>query len=222
MIFDWRDGRMILPPHVAEEGERVVITAPTEEEARKAAKAKIERMRRRGQQVKLAPAGMSRHKSDEPVTAKMSLSFSSTLRARVAAKIALGAFSLVLPEDWLDTDAAKLLQSWLWDEKPKTPEGEVIFAAPKRVPPPIDSFGRPPLHTLFFLPAGKSAMFGIVLFGEELMMTATGPLDSPAPEVAWQIDPILRTYEETSFWDLAIKARDTYPTAYENFARTSR
>jgi hypothetical protein len=26
----------------------------------------------------------------------------------------------VLSEDWLDTGAAKLLQSWLWDEKPMT------------------------------------------------------------------------------------------------------
>lgn len=213
---------MTLPPHVVEDGERVVITARTEEEVRKAAKAKIERMRRKGQEVELTPAKMRRQESDEPVTATMSLSLSSTLRARVAAKIALGAFSLVLPEDWLDTDAAKLLQSWLWDEKPKTSGGEVIFAAPKRVPPPIDSFGRPPVHTLFFLPSGKSAMFGIVLFGEELMMTATGPLDCPVPEVAWQIDPIARTYEETSFWDLAIKARDTYPTEYENFVRASR
>lgn len=210
---------MTLPPHVVEDEGRVIITAENEAEARQAATAKAERLRRQGQAVELTPAKTRREKSDEPITAKMSLSFSSTLRPRVAAKIALGAFSLVLPEDWLDTDAAKLLQSWLWDEKPKTAGGDVIFAAPKRVPPPIDSFGHPPLHTLFFLPSGNSAMFGIVLFGEELMMTATGALDCPAPEVAWQIDPIARTHEKTSFWDLAIKARDTYPAEYEDFVR---
>jgi hypothetical protein len=40
----------------------------------------------------------------------MGISLDATIRARVAAKIALGAFSFVLPEDWLDSDAAKLLQ----------------------------------------------------------------------------------------------------------------
>lgn len=189
----------------------MVITAQTEQEARKAANTKIERMRQNGQMVKLSSPRTRREKTDKPIEAKMSLSFDSTIRARVAAKIALGTFSLVLPEDWLDTDAAKLLQSWLWDDSPKTATGETIFAAPRKVPPPIDKFCRPPEHTLFFMPGSQAhATFGIVLFGEELMVVGTGPLDCPVPEKAWRLNPIARTYDETSFWDLAIEARDAY------------
>lgn len=217
VVFDWRGKSVFWPPHIRSEGERFMVKAQTEEEARRAADSKIERLRRDGVEVE---AGQSKtvKQSQEPVEAKFTVSLSSTLRARVAAKIALGAFSLVLPEDWLDGDSAKLLQSWLWDEQPKTADGGVIFAAPRRVPPPMDAFGAPPKHTLFFLPGDDGgALFGIILFGEELMVVRTGPLGDRPPEIAWLLDPVARTCEEASFWDLALRARDTYPDSHLDF-----
>jgi hypothetical protein len=210
VIFDWRDGGISLPPHIVEDDERVVITAETEQEAQRAADARISRLRQRGQKFEPDPT-VRREKSDKPVEAQMTVSLSSTIRAKVAAKIALGAFSLVLPEDWLDTGAARLLQSWLWDEAPKTADGEKIFAVPKRVPDPIDKFCCPPEHLLFFLPSTSADVkFGIALFGEELMVVNAGPLDGPAPEVAWRLDPIALTCEETTQTDLVLRARDAY------------
>jgi len=145
----------------------------------------------------------------------MALSLSSTIRARVAAKIALGAFSLVLPEDWLDTAAAKLLQSWLWDKSPKTADGGTIFASPQKVPDPMDKFCRPPEHLLFFLPGDQAhANFGIALFGEEFMVVSTGPLDHPAPKTAWCLDPIAHTHQETSFSELVMRARQAYAAEF--------
>ena len=176
-------------------------------------------MRRRGQEFKPGPS-VRREKPDAPTEARMTLALSTTIRARVAAKIALGAFSLVLPEDWLDTEAAKLLQSWLWDELPKTADGGTIFASPKKVPDPMDKFCRPPEHLLFFLPSHQAhTNFGMVLFGEELMVVSTGLLDHPAPETAWCLDPIAGTHEETSFSDLVIRARQAYAA---EFARGSQ
>jgi hypothetical protein len=219
VVFDWRDGGLTLPPYVSEDDERVVITAETEQEARKAAEARIGRMRRKGQEFKPGPA-VQREKSDEPIEARMELSFSATIRARAAAKIALGAFSLVLPEDWLDSDAAKLLQGWLWDESPKTADGGTIFASPQKVPDPMDKFCRPPEHLLFFMPSHQAhANFGIALFGEEFMVVSTGPLDHPAPETAWCLDPVAHTAQETTFSDLVIRARHAYA---EQFAQTSQ
>lgn len=219
VIFDWRDGGMFLPPHIHEDEERVIVTAETEEEARRAAETRIARMRRGGQEFKPGPS-VRREKPDAPTEARMTLALSTTIRARVAAKIALGAFSLVLPEDWLDTEAAKLLQSWLWDESPKTADGGTIFASPKKVPDPMDKFCRPPEHLLFFLPSHQThANFGIALFGEEFMVVSTGPLDHPAPETAWCLDPIAGTHEETSFSDLVIRARQAYAA---EFARGSQ
>lgn len=219
VVFDWRDGGMILPPHIYEDDERVVITAETEEEARKAAEAKIGRMRQGGQKFKPDPA-VQRKKSEEPIEARMELSFSTTIRARAAAKIALGAFSLVLPEEWLNSEAAKLLQSWLWDETPKTADGGTIFASPQQVPDPMDKFCRPPEHLLFFMPSYQAhANFGIALFGEEFTVVSTGPLDHPAPETAWCLDPLAHTTQETTFSDLVIRARHVYA---EQFAQSSK
>lgn len=225
VIFDLGDNRVFWPPHMVEDGERIVVTAQTRDEARRVVERKVARLRRDGFAVEVRPARSVRQ-PDEPVDAKFTLSMSNTLRPRVAAKIALGAFSLVLPEEWLDTEAAKLLQSWLWDEQPKTSGGGVIFAGPQRVPPPIDAFGSPPTHTLFFLPGDeRGALFGMVLFGEELMVVPTGPLDGRPPEIAWRLDPIARTCEETSFWELALRAGSAYPDGWEELspeALTSR
>jgi hypothetical protein len=125
VVFDWRDGGVTLPPRVFDDEGRVVVSAETEQEARRAAEVKIARLRRKGQEFK--PGMVVRQvKVERPEEARMTLSLSSTIRARVAAKIALGIFSLVLSEDWLDTATAKLLQSWLWNEAPRTSDGEKI------------------------------------------------------------------------------------------------
>jgi hypothetical protein len=92
-----------------------------------------------------------------PEEARMTLSLSSTIRAKVAAKIALGVFSLALPEDWLDTATAKLLQRWLWSEAPRTSDGEKIFAIPRKVPEPMDKFCRPPGARFVLPPEHQSA-----------------------------------------------------------------
>jgi len=210
VVFDWRDGGLTVPPHVFENDERVIITAETEQEARKVAETKIARLRQKGQESKLVPA-VHREVPNAPMEARMGLSLSSTIRAKVAAKIALGVFSLVLPEDWLDTDAAKLLQGWLWDESPKTPDGGTIFASPQKVPDPMDKFCRPPEHLLFFLPTAKEHVnLGIALFGEEFMVVGSGPLDYPAPETAWCLDPVAHTHQETTLSDLVMRARHAY------------
>lgn len=216
VVFDWRDGGLIVPPQVFEDDERLIITAQTEREAQEAANTKIARLRRKGQEVASRPV-VRREKSDEPIEARMELSLSSTIRARAAAKIALGTFSLVLPEDWLDTDTARLLQSWLWDDSPRTADGGKIFAAPQKAPDPIDKFCRPPEHLLFFMPTHKAhANLGIVLFGEEFMVVGTGPLDSSAPQMAWSLDPIAHTHQELAFSDLVMRARHAYA---EQFAQ---
>lgn len=221
VVFDWRGGDLQLPPHVVEDEERILITAESEEEARKIAATKLSRLRARGGEGKVMPV-LRGQVAGAPVEARMGLSLDASIRARVAAKIALGAFSLVLPEDWLDTETAKLLQSWLWDDKPKTRSGKPIFAVPRKVPPPIDSFTAPPGHALFFMPgSGPGAVLGIVLFGEELMTVGTGPLDCHVPGVAWCLDPIARTCEETTFLDLAMRAQDAYPVKFEEFVRSS-
>jgi hypothetical protein len=214
-IFDLADNTVFWPPHFTEDGDRHRVTAQNKDEARRAVESKVERLRRDGFKVQVGQPRTVRQ-PDDPVEAKFTLSMDSFLRARVAAKIALGAFSLVLPEEWLDTDGAKLLQSWLWDERPKTEDGGVIFAAPQEVPSPIDTLGAPPKHTLFFLPGdGRGALFGIVLFGEELMVVRTGPLDGRPPEIAWQLDPITRTCKKTSFSDLALRAAGVLPNDRE-------
>lgn len=216
VVFDWRDGGVTVPPRVFEDEGRVVVSAETEQEARRAAEVKIARLRRRGQEFK-PEMTVRRTKVERPEEARMTLSLSSTIRAKVAAKIALGIFSLVLPEDWLDTATAKLLQSWLWNEAPRTSDGEKIFAIPRKVPEPMDKFCRPPEHALFFLPSTKAhANLGIALFGEEFMVVGTGPLDHPAPETAWLLDPIARTHRETTFSDLVMRARHAYA---EEFAQ---
>jgi hypothetical protein len=219
VVFDWRDGGITVPPHVFEDEGRVIVSAETEQEARRVAERKISRLRRKGQEFEPGMV-VRRTNAQEPEEARMTLSLSSTIRAKVAAKIALATFSLVLPEDWLDTATAKLLQSWLWDEAPRTSDGEKIVAIPRKVPEPMDKFCRPPEHALFFLPSTKAhANLGIALFGEEFMVVGTGPLAHPPPEKAWLLDPIAHTHRATTFSELVMRARYAYA---EEFARVSK
>jgi hypothetical protein len=210
VFFDWRDNGIHVPPHVVEDEERVLITAASEEEALEIAATKIARLREQGKDGKLQPT-VDGTVAGAPSKAHMGISLDARIRARVAAKIALGAFSLVLPEDWLDSEAAKLLQSWLWDESPRTAEGGKIFAGPRRPPAPLDGFCRPPEHLLSFIPTVNAEVrFGMILFGEEFMAVSAGPLGQPPPQTAWCLDPIARTCLETTFSDLALRAVESY------------
>ena len=209
VIFDWRDNGMYLPPHIYEDGENFVVSAETEEQAFDAAKTKLKRLGRNDEGTRLKPVESNRKKG--PLEARMSLSMSSTIRAKIAAKITLGALSLVLNDDWLGSDSAQLLQSWLWEDPPKLANGGTIFAAPKKVPHPFDKFCRPPEHLLWCFPGNRQrTRFAISLFGEEFMVVDAGRLDDPSMDIAWALDPVARSWEVTTFGDLLMRGRDIY------------
>jgi hypothetical protein len=170
---------------------------------------KVKRLERDGERYRVNRVQWK--KSNGPATAKATLSMSSTIRAKAAAKIALGALSLVLEDDWLDTEAPQLLQSWLWEDPPRLPNGGTIFAIPRKVPYPFSAFCRPPEHLMWCFPGNKQrTSFAIALFGEEFMVVDVGPLGDRILDIAWALDPVEQTWEVTSYMDLLMRGRETY------------
>ncbi len=95
---------------------------------------KAERLRQRLPK-QLAPEGlqiqgeeMNRDQFNE-VEVNMRIDGVAWLRA--AAKMAVASLSRPVDEAWLDTDDAKQLRSWMWDEEPIFDDGSPAFAYPR-------------------------------------------------------------------------------------------
>lgn len=191
---------------VTQDGKNFTVSAPNEEEAQKAVQRKIARLRRDGHEVEAVEP--SRHERIEHPEVRFEVKIDTTIRVRVAAKIALGILSKILPDAWLDTPDAKRLQGWLWDEKPKTIDGaRGAAAAPISVDEDLGLICRPPEHLIFFLAAGDDAMNLIVVrFGHEVLPIRIDLAGSPRPRTAWALDPKAWTVTETTFDQLVVRA----------------
>jgi hypothetical protein len=106
---------------------------------------------------------------------------------RAAAKMALGALSLVLGDTWLDTHDAKRLRQWLWADEPTLDDGSPAFTYP--VGPHVAEalIAEPPTHLISLMPirgSGTRVLVSVGLFGAlYLRIGIDAPL--PRPEDCW-------------------------------------
>ena len=205
--IDMLDGKWepIPLPHVQEDDNKFIITASSFAEAERATSKKVSRLKRDGQKIESEPV-MRWQKVENPEV-QVDISMSATIRVRAAAKVALGVLSLVLPDDWLDSEGAKQLQGWMWDDWPKNAEGQKIIAPPRRVPEPLSTICRPPEHLLFFSRGrGDELIFTAILLGEQMLPIRTNLAGAPRPTMAWTLDPKAHSCKETTFDDLLLRA----------------
>jgi hypothetical protein len=121
-------------------------------------------------------------------------------------KMAVAAASLVLPDDWLETDEAARYRSFLWDEDPKLPDGGPATAFPFEVPPLLKELIQPPEHLIVFSPGGNHVNVATVLFGSLTAGTVQFTVDGQPPQNAWVCDPHSRTVRESTLPDLITPA----------------
>jgi hypothetical protein len=160
------------------------IWASSEEEAQRLRERLVKQLAKEG--LKIQSEELSRTAFND-VTIHVMIDGVTWLRA--AAKMALGALSLVLDDSWLDTDDAKRLRQWLWADEPTLDDGSPAFTYP--VEPHIAEalIAEPPTHLISIMPllaSGTRVLVSIGLFGTLYLRIA---IDAPVPrpEDCWVI-----------------------------------
>ena len=112
------------------------------------------------------------------------------LWARLAAKVALGAISLLgVDEAWLDTAGANSLRAlFLHDAQPPYPIG--VFPSELDEEHPLTGMLRPPEHLLWLQPRPEGgSTLGMVLFGDLQFPIAINDLTCPPDHPTWHVRP---------------------------------
>jgi hypothetical protein len=181
-------------PQVHRDGEgNVRISAASEEEAYRAAERVLGDLEAQGFKV----SDVKREKLP-PVEVEVSLKVDPIVYVREAAKMALGALSLVWPDEWLDSDDARRLQRWVRDEVPTDDEGNTIWGLPGQEA----DFE----HLILLMPHGPVVGVMCVLFGALILPIHADTAGQDQPRRAWRMNPKEGSLEAMGVDDLLLEA----------------
>jgi hypothetical protein len=120
-----RDFKPTLRSRISEGDGEVRVSAGSEEEAKRLVERLVRRLAAQGKKIEKV-----QQRSAEFDSIEATVEINGTIWLRSAAKMALAALSLALPEGWLDSADAKRLQRWLWDHQPTNEDGSRAGALP--------------------------------------------------------------------------------------------
>lgn len=184
-------------PRVEREGDELRISVGSDGELSEIIKKIAERAARDG---KTLTPGQIKRQVVEDVAGRIVID--GTLWLRATTKMALAAASLVLTDDWLDTDQAATYRSFLWDEKPLRDDGGPATAFPTRVDPMLSELIEPPEHLIVFSPNPGRANLMTVLFGSLTAGSVEFDVVGLPPRKGWVLEPRARTVRATSLEEL--------------------
>ena len=222
--IDMRDGSWVPKqrhPVVTRDGDKVTISAATEEEGRAALEDLLRKLDRDG--VSHSEPETVKQQIENPEI-EVKVQVNPTLWLRVMAKITLAAVSTVLPDSWLDSPNAQQLQGWLWDDEPKFFDGSPAEAPPRHVDAAFAMACPPPEHLLCLKRTTdpETGALAIVLFGTWQVLVPVEGRGTPLPEVAWRLDPIAGSVEKTTFDQLVQQTSLRVVKAMEEAERATR
>jgi hypothetical protein len=184
-----------------DEAGNVNVSAASEEEAYRAAERILGDLEAQGFKVSEV-----KHEKLTPVEVEVSLKVDPTVYVREAAKMALGALSLVWPDQWLDSDGAKRLQRWVREDVPKDDEGETVWGLPGTNLDALSLVCQPPEHLVLLFPSGSKVTATFVLFGALVLPIHAETAGQAQPHRVWRMNPKQGSLEAMSLDELLTEA----------------
>jgi hypothetical protein len=202
-----RDGVPQYVGSIKQDGDRVQITAASQERADELLARVKRRLAAEGKAVQSCTT--QRRSGVRPLLSK-ELNFSLSVGVRMGAKLGLAFGAEAYPEDWRASAEAAQLREWLWSDEPVSAAGDAIGWQPSLAHDHEHPFSDPPNHTASFWGTGERIAIVVLVFGTLGFTVPVAPRSAGLPPIAWESGPSHGGSVLTTCEALLLKARDRY------------